>query len=88
MKLNRKQRRKALKADIEIQRTIDLTNQVTGSTVQAIVTFAPDLTPTLSFIEDNKNIIFTVPAVKFAITVMNQVDEAFERLKDVANAKL
>ena len=82
MKLNRNQKRKAVKAGIPIQRTIDLKNEITGSTVQAIVIFSQDLEPMLTFVENDKDVIYKVPALEFMQVINLQVHEALTRLKE------
>ena len=82
MKLNRNQKRKALKAGIPMQRTIDLKNEITGSTVQAVVVFSKELEPTLTFVENDKDVIYKVPALEFMQVMNLQIHEALVRLKE------
>jgi hypothetical protein len=86
MKLNRSQKRKAVKAGIPMQRTIDLKNEITGATVQAIVIFSQDLEPTLTFVENDKDVIYKVPALEFMQVINLQVHEALTRLKEALTA--
>jgi hypothetical protein len=86
MKLNRTQKRKAVKAGIPVQRTIDLKNEITGSTVQAVVIFSQDLEPTLTFVENDKDVIYKVPALEFMQVMNLQIHEALVRLKEALTA--
>lgn len=82
MKLNRSQKRKAVKAGIPLQRTIDLKNEITGTTVQAVVVWNHDLEPTIVFIEENKDVLYKVPALEFIQAVTVQTQEALIRFKE------
>ena len=82
MKLNRSQKRKAVKAGISLQRTIDLKNEITGATVQAVVVWSNDLEPTIVFIEDNKDVLYKVPALDFIQAVTVQTQEALVRFRE------
>ena len=82
MKLNRSQKRKAVKAGIPLQRTIDLKNEITGATVQAVVVWSNDLEPTIVFIEDNKDVLYKVPALDFIQAVTVQTQEALVRFRE------
>jgi hypothetical protein len=82
MKLNRSQKRKAVKAGIPLQRTIDLKNEITGATVQAVVVWSNDLEPTIVFIENNKDVIYKVPALDFIQAVTVQTQEALTRFRE------
>jgi hypothetical protein len=69
-----------------MQRTIDLKNEITGATVQAIVIFSQDLEPTLTFVENDKDVIYKVPALEFMQVINLQVHEALTRLKEALTA--
>jgi hypothetical protein len=86
MKLNRSQKRKAVKAGIPLQRTIDLKNEITGTTVQAVVVWSQDLEPTIVFVEENKDVLYKVPALDFIQAVTVQTQEALIRFKESLTA--